>query len=70
LLGISKYGNWTYLVARRAFFEWYAKQHKIVTPEDWYKVTVRDIKKHGGGTLLNYYYQGSLIKGNHFCYII
>lgn len=34
----------------------------IASPEGWYKITIRDIYSHGGGSLIRYHYSSSLYR--------
>ena len=44
---------------RRQFFKWLGNQLGYHSMDDWYNVTEEDIHKHGGGGLLNDYYNNS-----------
>jgi len=55
-------GYWKKLENRRNFFDSLAEQLNVRTPEDWYKISLKDAKKHGAASLLQKYYDNSLIK--------
>ncbi len=53
---------WTIQSNRKSYFDWVSSQLKIQSLEDWYNIRVSDIQAFSGGSLLNNYYGGSLIK--------
>jgi hypothetical protein len=57
----SNSGYWESKENRRKFLDWFAKEFKVETPEDWYRVRKADIFKRGGGKML-YLFNGSLCK--------
>jgi len=56
------YGFWKDLTNQHKFVENIALTLNIKTPDDWYNISVHQVYKYGGYTLLNHYYNGSLIK--------
>ncbi len=57
-------GHWKEKSAQRKFFDELAASLKIKQPEDWHSVTTDTVLQSGGG-FINYYYNGSLLKGNY-----
>ncbi len=55
-------GYWKDKNNHKQFFDQLAKDWNFQSMDDWYKVTVHDVYDHGGSTLLNKYYNGSLVK--------
>jgi len=55
-------GHWQSLQNQRKFMDDLAQEMNIKNYEQWYQVKLEDIKKHGGLSLLNYYYGSSLTK--------
>jgi hypothetical protein len=55
-------GYWKDLNTQRSFFDDAAKALNITQPDDWYKVTVKQIFDLGGG-FIAHYYNSSLITG-------
>lgn len=55
-----KRSHWKSFDNRIKFLEEVKNKLKISHPRDWGKVTIKDIRKLGGGTLLNSYYKQSL----------
>lgn len=58
------YGNksklWNTKENQKRFLDEVAKKLQLKKPNDWGKVTVRQVNKMGGGTLLTTYFNGSL----------
>ena len=44
------------------FFTWLHQHMNYQDMDDWYKLSVEDISKNGGGGLLRRYYQSSLVQ--------
>lgn len=59
---IPNYPNayWKSIPNRRKFLDEMKMKFKIKKPNDWGKLRIHDIRRAGGGTLLNGYYEGSL----------
>lgn len=55
------------LSSQRKIFERLATQFEIRKPEDWGRLTVREVKKHGGATTLGLY-SSSLSTALRFIY--
>lgn len=55
-------GYWEKLENQKEFFEWLQKELGYRNMNDWYKLSVGELNKNGGGTLLSHYYGGSLSK--------
>jgi hypothetical protein len=43
-------GFWKQLKNQLAFFDWVMKERKMQSLEDWYSVSVADIRGHGGSS--------------------
>jgi hypothetical protein len=48
-------GFWGNTANHRKFYDWLYTKLKLQSMDDWYKVTVEDIAKNGGGGLLTFY---------------
>jgi hypothetical protein len=48
-------GLWDRSAIRQKFLDWFAKQHNVSKPEDWYKVTTTKLKEEGATYLLKRY---------------
>jgi hypothetical protein len=55
----ARLGFWDNLDNHTKFAVSFAKQHNYTKPEDWYKITIKEIDKHGGGGMLQTYYDNS-----------
>jgi hypothetical protein len=51
----SPKGFWNKENNRRSCLDWLAEQLGIKTMEDWYQITVSEVKNKGGGKLLHYF---------------
>jgi hypothetical protein len=57
-------GYWEDMENQRKYFDWLAKRLKITRPDDWYNVSLSDVKQENSGLLTRY--GNSLIKGTLF----
>jgi hypothetical protein len=48
-------GYWDDILNQKKFLDMVAKEHSIHAPEDWYKLSSKDIEKLGGSTLMKRY---------------
>lgn len=62
---------------QRNFLEEVKKKLNIKEPSDWGKITIKDMRKVGGGSLLTGYYKGSILaclrsvyKGISFSFVL
>jgi hypothetical protein len=53
---------WTEPANRKKYFDQLKNKLGILSAEDWYQVSTKQIEEHGGSELLNTYYGGSLIE--------
>jgi hypothetical protein len=54
-------GYWNSIQNRRFFFQWLAEELHIEREEQWYNVSLLDIKRTGGGRMLQVFYHDSFI---------
>ena len=52
-------GYWEARENHKIYADWLGTQLGYKTPEDWYKINLKDITNNYGGGLLQYYYNGS-----------
>lgn len=55
-------GFWKNIENQRIFFDWVGKKLNITKWQDWYNVSLLDIQKNGGHTLIGHHYAKSHIK--------
>jgi hypothetical protein len=55
-------GHWTYKDNQKDFFDQLGHSLNIKQLDDWYKVNVKTVVEKGG-SFINQYYNGSLIRG-------
>ncbi|MCC6579023.1 MAG: hypothetical protein IT440_01170 [Phycisphaeraceae bacterium] len=55
-------GYWTSRENRRSFVKWLAEQLGLSSPRQWQDITGPDIRKFGGGAMLNLIYHGNVTK--------
>src|SRR5690242_14056959 len=46
----------------KSYFDWLGVQLGCKDTDDWYNVTLSDIRKHGGGLLMSKHYGDSIVK--------
>lgn len=52
---------WKSVETRKDYFNWVSKKLGVQSPEDWYQITGKDLRKYNSGRLLNYY-EGSFFQ--------
>ena len=55
----SPRGFWKKKENQKKFFDWLGKELGYKTLDDWYNITISIIDKHGGGSMLDTFYNGS-----------
>lgn len=64
-------GFWEKASNQKKFLDEFAKKNGIVFPADWGKITVRQVKRNGGNSLMTFYEESlfhtlqSVYKGNN-----
>ncbi len=61
--------HWNTMENQREFMDWFAKENKISTIDDWYKIKIKDVVAKGGKPVLEMH-RNSLIKALQTVYLL